>query len=125
MVAGIDKNHRNAIAGGNTIGPLVCGFIVTNLSWRWQKWITVILTAINFIAILLFVPETRYRRKDVNGVGEASCASNERVVLTREKVLQDTISDGNVQQLAKKTWVEELSLWSGTSETNIANMFLR
>ena len=27
--------YMNAIAGGNTLGPLICGFVVTGLSWRW------------------------------------------------------------------------------------------
>lgn len=27
--------YMNAIAGGNTVGPLICGFVVTSLSWRW------------------------------------------------------------------------------------------
>lgn len=84
-----------------------------------------ILTAINFIAILLFVPETRYKCEGKNGVGDMTCSSNERIVLTDDKVHQDAIGDGIVQQLPKKTWMQELSLWSGTSETNIGKMFLR
>ena len=35
---------RNAISGGNTIGPLICGFVVQSLGWRWHKWIAVIFT---------------------------------------------------------------------------------
>ncbi|RMZ72263.1 MFS transporter [Pyrenophora seminiperda CCB06] len=119
----IGKPHDNS--GGNTLGPLICGFIVTNLSWRWHKWITVILTAINFIAILLFVPETRYKREKINAVSDASGTSNERKVLADGKDPQYSIDDENVQQLPKKTWVQELSLWSGTSESNIAKTFLR
>jgi len=42
----------------------VCGFVVTGLSWRWHKWISVILTAINFLTVVFFVPETRYFRDD-------------------------------------------------------------
>lgn len=29
--------YMNAISGGNTIGPLICGFIITGTSWRWHK----------------------------------------------------------------------------------------
>lgn len=54
--------YTNAISGGNTIGPLFCSFVLQGLSWRWHKWITTILTAITFIAVLFFVPETRYYR---------------------------------------------------------------
>ncbi|KAK7970627.1 hypothetical protein PG996_000944 [Apiospora saccharicola] len=54
--------YTNAISGGNTIGPLFCSFVLQGLSWRWHKWITTILTAMTFIAVLFFVPETRYYR---------------------------------------------------------------
>jgi MFS family permease len=107
------------------VGPLICGFIVTNLSWRWQKWLAVILTAVNFITILLFVPETRYKREEVAGVGIAICPSNDKIVAADEKNLRQNSDGGGPQQMPKKSWMQELSLWSGVSNTNLAKMFIR
>jgi MFS family permease len=116
---------RNAIAGGNTLGPLICGFIVTNKSWRWHKWIAVILTAVNFLTIILFVPETRYKRQEVVGVGMAICPSNDKIIAADEKFLGRSSDDEELQQTPKKSWRQELSPWSGVSDTRLATMFVR
>jgi MFS family permease len=117
--------YMNAIAGGNTLGPLICGFIVTNLSWRWHKWIAVILTALNFLAILLLVPETRYTREVIKGVGVAICPSSDKIVMADEKYLRPKSSNQILYQHAKNSRRQELSLWSGVSETSLVKMFLR
>lgn len=127
--------YMNSISGGNTIGPLICGFIVQGLSWRWHKWIAVILTAINFIAVVLLVPETRYAR-DESSSGEVS-SSNLASSSDEEVTLEKGASASSIKtpasptppedvQVPKKTFVEELSLWSGTpKDTNLLLMFIR
>ncbi|OAA56241.1 Major facilitator superfamily domain, general substrate transporter [Niveomyces insectorum RCEF 264] len=158
--------YMNAIAGGNTIGPLICGFIVTGLSWRWHKWLAVILTALNFLAVLFGVPETRYLRDaDQNvglspvdierlngrsGGGEASAAAATATGNTEpgaqtgdvDDVEKQTKSTGqslpvpltspssssvsSVVAVPKKTWLQEISLWSGiTPGTSLVRMFAR
>jgi MFS family permease len=104
---------------------LICGFVVTNLGWRWHKWIAVILTALNFLTILLFVPETRYTRELIKGAGVAICPSSDKIVMAEEKHLRPKSSNRILHQEAKKTWAEELSLWSGVSETSLVKLFLR
>lgn len=65
--------YMNSISGGNTIGPLICGFVVESIGWRWHKWMAVIFTGINFVAVLLFVPETQHNRDISKSLGsEAS-----------------------------------------------------
>lgn len=59
----------NSISGGNTIGPLICGFVVESIGWRWHKWMAVIFTGINFLAVLLFVPETQFNRDISKSLG--------------------------------------------------------
>ncbi|CAK3774877.1 major facilitator superfamily transporter isoform A [Lecanosticta acicola] len=54
--------YVNASAGGNTIGPLICGFVITHSRWRVHKWHAFALVAFNFLLVLFFVPETRYDR---------------------------------------------------------------
>ncbi|KAI4929280.1 uncharacterized protein J4E92_004944 [Alternaria infectoria] len=117
--------YMNAIAGGNTVGPLVCGFIATNLSWRWHKWIAAILTALNFLTILLLVPETRYTREHIKGAGVAICPSNDKIVMADEKHLRPKSSNRILHQEVKNTWRQELSLWSGVSETSLVKLFIR
>lgn len=123
--------YMNAISGGNTLGPLICGFVVQSLGWRWHKWIAVIFTAINFIAVLLFVPETRYDR-DLSGVKTpTSLASSSNEQLAAEKTTPVDVevvrqpSDELVAQLPRKSFVQELQLWSGTPATNLFKMSIR
>lgn len=129
--------YMNFICGGNTLGPLVCGFIVTGLSWRWHKWISVILTGINFVTVLLFVPETRYYRDENQNAAEAenapivpSSGEDGNLSADSEKAANAAAkADGSAGQpstVPKKTWVQELSLWSGVpADTNIFKMFVR
>ncbi|EPE10838.1 mfs general substrate transporter [Ophiostoma piceae UAMH 11346] len=130
--------YMNSITGGNTIGPLVCGFLVTSLSWRWHKWIAVILTALNFIAVLLFVPETRYYRDADQNVGlpglAAVVASDSRPSSTEKQKQPVTAvsaslaspSSASLATVPKKTWLQEMRLWSGvSSDSNLFVMFVR
>ncbi|PSN63239.1 MFS general substrate transporter [Corynespora cassiicola Philippines] len=120
--------YMNAIAGGNTLGPLICGFVVEGLGWRWHKWIAVIFTGVNFVAVLLFVPETRYDRDTVITEQSDPTSDSEgelEKVASAEVTPIRTTPEENAPQLPKKTFVQDLSLWSGTPPTNLAKMFIR
>ena len=129
--------YMNFIAGGNTLGPLVCGFVITGLSWRWHKWIAVILTGINFLTVLLFVPETRYHRaENEGGTGEgrgisSSSAENAEAQAEPKEAAQVSAKDQEAQNpplatTPRKTWTQDLSLWSGVApDTNLFKMFVR
>ncbi|CAK7199148.1 hypothetical protein SEUCBS139899_001820 [Sporothrix eucalyptigena] len=133
--------YMNSISGGNTIGPLVCGFLVTTISWRWHKWIAVILTGINFLAVVLFVPETRYLRDaeqnvgitedvsghDVSGVQGNGQGSQEKVSHnTIAQAVTSTSSSSSLAPIPKKTWLQEMHPWSGiTPGTSLIRMFAR
>ena len=126
--------YMNFISGGNTVGPLICGFIVTGLSWRWHKWIAVILTAINFVTVLLFVPETRYFRDENQNVAlstsgslrEEAAGSDLEKTTAAAKVEPDAEATASAPAIPKKTWTQELSLWSGLpDDTNLFKMFIR
>jgi MFS family permease len=124
--------YMNAISNGNTLGPLICGFIVTGLSWRWHKWIAFILTAVNWIVVVLFCPETRYDRSPFgtetmtsSSLGqtptsrsEADLEQSKEAVARPNELYEDAVPT--------KSWTQQLSLWSGVpAGTNIVRMFLR
>ncbi|KAL0940298.1 MFS multidrug transporter [Colletotrichum truncatum] len=44
---------------GTGLGPLICGFIVQYLNWRWVFWVQVIVNALTTLAFVFFLPETR------------------------------------------------------------------
>jgi len=91
----------------------------------------VILTAINFIAVLLFVPETRYDREAARTEEITSTPSASDINADDEKLAKAGVkpmrrpSDEPIRQLPKKTFIQELSLWSGTPSTNLFKMVLR
>lgn len=118
-----------------------------DLSWRWHKWLAVILTALNFLAVIFFVPETRYDRDFSKSLDVAdhvalalpSAAMDDPTFAfsAKEKGVQskttgtitptssDSGSDGPIQ-LPKKTYLQQLSLWSGTPvNTNLVRLFFR
>lgn len=132
--------YMNFIAGGNTLGPLICGFVVTGTSWRWFKWLAFILTAINFVTVLLFVPETRYFRDEDSQCDDAStprtasssregmAAGSDDVESTaaKEASARPTRTTTSSVDVPKKTWKQEISLWSGLyPDTNLFKMFVR
>lgn len=136
--------YLNAINGGNTIGPLVCGFVITGTSWRWHKWIAFILTMINWIVCVLFVPETRYDRSkvtsgtaspgstsqpDLESAGEGETVTEDNgAKMTRVATAEKTFNHPAYRQdhISKKTWKQELSLWSGVpKDTSLFKLFIR
>ncbi|KAK3694499.1 major facilitator superfamily domain-containing protein [Podospora appendiculata] len=131
--------YMSFISGGNSIGPLVCGFVITGLSWRWHKWIAVILTALTFLTVVFFVPETRYFRDENQNVvspeGIAMSSSTEGVGsgdLEKTAAGAEGRRTGDHSlplpgmEIPKKTWMQELGLWSGVApETNLLKMAVR
>lgn len=115
------------IASGNSLGPLICGFITTGVGWRWYKWLACVLSAINFACVVLFVPETRYSREQQSSSNPST--PSEAVLENAEKtpVIASTPAELHpIQEVKKRTWLQELSLWSGTpKDTNLFKLILR
>jgi hypothetical protein len=123
--------YMGFISGGNTIGPLICGFIVSSVSWRWFKWLAFILTTINFLAIFFLCPETRYDRSAV-AVATPSASPSSTCVSKfsedEENSMEKTISTNTrvLAQAKPKTYAQQLSLWSGVpKDTGLLKLFLR
>jgi MFS family permease len=50
------------LSGGSQIGPMIAGFLIRARGWRWLFILCAILIGLNLFLILLFFPETNYRR---------------------------------------------------------------
>ncbi|OQN97264.1 hypothetical protein B0A48_16806 [Cryoendolithus antarcticus] len=118
--------YMNSISGGNTIGPLICGFIITSYSWRVHKWLSFALTAANFLVVLFLCPETRYARSDAASPATSSAPSLDSVPIEGQDVEKSAKIAVRDTQLPKKSFLQDLSLWSGVPKnTNLLNLFLR
>lgn len=135
--------YLNAINGGNTIGPLICGFIITGTSWRVHKWVAFGLTFINWIVCVLFVPETRYDRSQIRSHTSTPASSSSTDIERSGAVEVAATDDNKLQQVTtaekelphpalrqdeipKKTWRQELRLWSGVpKDTSLFKLFIR
>lgn len=130
-----------AISGGNSIGPLICGFITETIGWRWHKWIAAIFTGVNFLVVLFFVPETRYDRdfslslknqsSDDQLHHRDSTAVDEKLI-EDVRILTDRSPSSSPEPLAEtlqvrqKSYTQQLKLWSGTPDSiSLVGLFLR
>lgn len=128
--------YMNFISGGNTIGPLICGFIASTVGWRWHKWLAFILTAINFLAVAFLCPETRYDRSGLDTPPPSTTASSSSIgkvadeeeapvgktTSTKEKEVQGQ----RIIQVQQRTYIQQLSLWTGVpKDTSLLRLFLR
>ncbi|KEF51967.1 uncharacterized protein A1O9_11957 [Exophiala aquamarina CBS 119918] len=125
-----------ALYFGNSMGPLITGFIVQGESnatspcvgWRWASWVSAILGGINFLGIVLFVPESRYTRSidavDLNNQSSRLDEHSEKP--SGEQLVQQISAIGPEILIGdKKTWIQEMNPWSGTSNKGIINHFIR
>lgn len=128
--------YMNFISGGNTIGPLICGFIAQNVGWRWHKWLAFILTAINFVAVSLTCPETRYDRSGLAAEAPSTSGSSTSIINTTDEegaTMEKTISTSERESqrnsqnsISPKTYLQQLSLWSGVpKDTSLLELFFR
>ncbi|TKA64032.1 hypothetical protein B0A55_10129 [Friedmanniomyces simplex] len=102
-----------------------------------------IFTAVNFVVVLLFCPETRYDRSYLEGVASGNRSTEsvpatptsdeeagngapvEKVASIRSKEMPNHPAFRG-DQVPKKTWMQDLSLWSGVpKDTNLLELFVR
>lgn len=51
-----------AVLASVNLTPVISGYVISNLSWRWIFWLEVILCCILLVAVILFFPETSFNR---------------------------------------------------------------
>ena len=98
---------------------------ILGVGWRWFVWLCAIILGLNFLAIFLFVHETRFNRTPQESSGVNDSADWEKNSLP-QMTEQKEVSDVTVSLIGtKKTLMQNLSLWSGTSHESYFSHFLR
>ncbi|KAK5468052.1 hypothetical protein LTS15_001025 [Exophiala xenobiotica] len=50
------------IVAGAGLGQAALGYVTQGIGWRWAFWVTFIIAAINFVTMIIWLPETTYQR---------------------------------------------------------------
>lgn len=107
------------LLGGINCGPLVNGYVITNLGWEFAFWIITPFLALSLILMIFFLPETMYDRPEVletdSGAGAKEAAAFEE---QNEKGSVEQVEHAGgqrefTQYLPAKTFWEEVKPWSG------------
>ena len=132
-----------AISWGAALGPLCGGFMIERkyhtvqlqrailtkqgLGWRWAKWISAILTGVNFLMIVFLVPETRFHRVFEPTAPPASIGLKENSEVRVCEVHSSRPSNFNLARLSEgERFMKGLSPWSGIDKnTSLLSTFLR
>lgn len=124
--------------GGNSVMPLISGFVIDRAGWRWFCWLCSIISCLNFLAIFCFVEETRFERSntpiaqqtteialDKSPAGGSHEEHLEKVNVSTAENSSPTIAEGSELTGVKKSYLRTLSLWSGVSEQSFFSHFMR
>ena len=98
------------------------------MGWRWFAWLCAIIAGVNFVAISFLVPESRFTRVPViaTNTDPADVVPGDDKNAASEKVEQ--ISNIQLQEQTvgeKRTFWQNLSLWSGVTKESYLSHFLR
>jgi MFS family permease len=50
---------------GSSFGPLIGGYMIQNVGWKWAKGLSAISPGLNLLKIIFFLPETRFDHKEI------------------------------------------------------------
>jgi MFS family permease len=111
----------------SSLASVICGQVFQNLGWLWLFHLYQIFIVIHFILMVLFVPETTYIRDSRYNIDEtkeeklAELAKLEQQHAEKVEAARDSSHPGIP---AKKTFVQELAVWTGTYSDDSIFKFL-
>ncbi|CAL1694911.1 unnamed protein product [Somion occarium] len=111
-----------AILAGITLGPLICSYVVENISWQMGFWLVSIPLGIGVILVLFFMPETTYQR--AQGLEQSNTTSADEKQTSKDSTVE--ILSLEQQSLSPPRWTSQLKIYNGTfSDENLFKIFLR
>jgi MFS family permease len=130
------------LGAASNFSAIIVGPIATNLGWRYLFHILIAFTALETVLLVLFVPETQYNRDHRYDIDELANDNLDELAAAEKRhqnaATQDSskaASDDVVKVettastppglRAKKTFVQELAIFSGTySDDNLLQLFI-
>ncbi|KAH9884634.1 MFS general substrate transporter [Cubamyces lactineus] len=116
-----------SIMAGITLGPLICSYVIQNLSWEFGFWFVSIPLGLSVLMVFFFVPETTYKRADVTKVQSLKRQSSDEGSMEKAIAASDVESVNSGSSLpAPPTYLSQLKIWHGAlSDESIWRIFLR
>lgn len=127
-----------ALSFGNSIAPIVCGFLIQSKGWRWYEWVVSILAGANWLLIFFLAPETDYKRdlhKSIDSTGAnsgdeetpTSAGQSDAEIESKPGVIRLETKDSNAPNALPKqpTYLGELIPWSGTRDGSLLAAYMR
>jgi MFS family permease len=113
-----------ALGGSNYFAPIISGFIADGQGWQWVFYWPAIFLAFTFVFLFLFMEETSYTRKVIEGIplSTNSHQAHSTAAVDHEKAdpvttRPTTSEDG--PRVSTKTFVQKLSIWQPTPGHNV------
>lgn len=95
------------LSGGSQIGPVIAGYVTASHGWRWFFKICAIINGVNIATVILFLPETSFRRTyayDGETAAEIDKEAAEMVENTSTENKQAQLSNGTASTTAPGYW---------------------
>ncbi|KAI0779033.1 MFS general substrate transporter [Trametes elegans] len=114
-----------AIMAGITLGPLICSYVIENLSWEFGFWFVSIPLGMTVIMMFFFVPETTFRRNEslrsLKGHDGDEDSAEKSIITNDVESVHNTSSRDPTP-----TYRSQLKLWHGTfTDESLWRIFLR
>ncbi|RPD64560.1 MFS general substrate transporter [Lentinus tigrinus ALCF2SS1-7] len=113
-----------AIMAGITLGPLLCSYVIQNLTWEFGFWFVSIALGIATVMVFFFVPETMFVR-------ETTLPTSRAPTLDKSS-MEKSLSDADVVAVERDpaqspaSYMSGLKIWHGTySDERLWKIFLR
>ncbi|TFK80890.1 MFS general substrate transporter [Polyporus arcularius HHB13444] len=115
-----------SIMAGITLGPLICSYVIQNLSWEFGFWFVSIPLGMMVIMVFFFVPETTFNRQEAKRLSKKRLSDRSRVEKSDgSEVELDVESIGGCSS-TPPSYISQLKIWHGSlTDESIFKLFLR
>ncbi|KAI0706244.1 MFS general substrate transporter [Cerioporus squamosus] len=113
-----------SIMAGITLGPLICSYVIQNLTWEFGFWFVSIALGIATVMVFFFVPETTFHRETAIRPTEKQTSDHHSI--------EKSFSETDIQIVERESpeaprgYISGLKIWHGTyTNDNLLRISLR